>query len=96
DDITVVLYCFNIDKDMQVEADGVTYVIFKMDSGLVWNELLDLFYLEKSDLKGQSAEQKVATVAGAKGELKAKGEVVDLAGALAKANGEVREFVGAI
>lgn len=29
---------------------------------MIWNELLDELYLEKSDLKGQSAEDKVLTL----------------------------------
>jgi hypothetical protein len=96
DDISVIVYCFNIDAPMQVEAGGTTYTVLPMTSGLVWNELLDLLYLEKSDLKGQSPEEKVETMAGAKGELKPKGDVLDIVAAAAKSNGAVREFDGPV
>ena len=37
-------------------------MLIRYGEGLVWNELMELFYVEKSDLKGQSGEDKVATV----------------------------------
>ncbi len=45
---------------MQVELEGVTYKLIPFKQGLVWNELLEELYIEKSELKNQSPEDKVA------------------------------------
>lgn len=52
----------NIETEMQIERDGLVFHCYPYKGGLVWNDLLDLLYIEKSDLKGQSAEDKVMTV----------------------------------
>lgn len=96
DGVEPIVFVFNIDKPVQVAADGVTYACVPLTEGMVWNELMDLLYIEKSDLKGQSAEQKVETVAGARGEYASKGDVVDLNAVMALANGAVRQYAGAI
>lgn len=93
---TVVVFCFNIDDPMQVTVDGVSVACFPMTEGLVWNELLDMFYIEKSDLKGLSPEEKVVAVAEAKGELSPKGDVLDFVAAAAKTNGQVRAYDGPV
>lgn len=95
-DICLVVFCFNIDAPLQVDCAGVTIAVFPMESGLVWNELMDLFYVEKSDIKGQSPEEKVGTLADAKGELKLKGDLLALTVAAARSNGQTRQFVGPI
>lgn len=59
-DCTALLYVENIGKGMQVELEGVTYKLIPFRQGLVWNELLEELYIEKSELKNQSAEDKVA------------------------------------
>ena len=84
DGMTGILFCLNIKDPLQVEHEGVTWAVFPMDEGLVWNELMDLLYVEKSDLKGQEPEEKIETVAAAKGELSPKGDVMPLADALGK------------
>lgn len=96
EDLMPILYVLNIDDAMQVAVDGVTFACLPLAEGLVWNELMDLLYIEKSDLKGQSAEEKVETVADAKGEFKPKGEDLDFATAVTKTNKAVREYAGAI
>ena len=96
DGVTVVAFCFNIDDPMQVTVDGVSGACFPMTEGLVWNELLDMFYIEKSDLKGLSAEEKVVAVAEAKGELSPKGDAFDFAVAATKTNGQVRAYDGPV
>ena len=55
-----MIYVENIAKGMQVELEGSTYKLLPFKQGLVWNELLEELYIEKSELKGQSAEDKVA------------------------------------
>jgi len=52
----------NIASPMRVELEGVTFKFVPYKDGMVWNETLDLLYIEKADLKGQSAEDKVVTV----------------------------------
>jgi len=59
-DCIALLYVENIGKGMQVELEGVTYKLIPFKQGLVWNELLEELYIEKSELKNQSAEDKVA------------------------------------
>lgn len=60
---TVALFLVeNIAADMQVAYSGFNFTLMPYKNGLVWNELLDLLYIEKADLKGQSAEDKVVTV----------------------------------
>ncbi len=59
-DCIALIYVENIGKGMQVELEGVTYKLMPFKQGLVWNELLEELYIEKSELKNQSAEDKVA------------------------------------
>jgi hypothetical protein len=57
---TALIYIENIAKGLQVELSGVLYKLIPFKDGLVWNELLEELYIEKSELKNQSAEDKVA------------------------------------
>ncbi|MFI3136300.1 MAG: hypothetical protein QX197_05925 [Methylococcaceae bacterium] len=59
-DCSAIVYVENIAKGMQVELAGVIYKLLPFKEGLVWNELLEELYIEKSELKNQSAEDKVA------------------------------------
>jgi hypothetical protein len=60
---TVTLFFVeNIAAPMQSEIEGVTFKFLPYKEGMVWNETLDLLYIEKADLKDQSAEDKVVTV----------------------------------
>lgn len=61
EDCVALIYIENIGKGMQVVLEGVTYKLIPYKQGLLWNELLEELYIEKNDLKGQSAEDKVAT-----------------------------------
>lgn len=64
-DTLLLLYVENIDQVLKVEYAGCTFQLLPYGDGMIWNELLELLYLEKSDLKGQTAEDKVKTVADA-------------------------------
>lgn len=48
-----ILFCNNIDlaKRYQVDYGGVTWRVLPIDEATVYNELLDLLYLERNDLK---------------------------------------------
>lgn len=91
-----ILFVLNIDAPLQVSAGGASFGCLPLAEGLVWNELMDLLYVEKSDLKGLSAAEKVETVANEQGEFKPKGEELDAQAAASKANGAQREYAGAI
>lgn len=59
-DCSTLIYVENLGKPLQVELNGVTYKLEPFKEGLVWNELLEALYIEKHELKNQSAEDKVA------------------------------------
>ncbi|MGR9115571.1 MAG: hypothetical protein ACU85E_07375 [Gammaproteobacteria bacterium] len=61
-DTLLLFYVENIDEKMKVSFEGFTFLLVPYPGGMVWNELLEELYIEKSDLKGQSAEDKVITV----------------------------------
>ncbi|MFZ2726880.1 MAG: hypothetical protein WAX77_11560 [Methylococcaceae bacterium] len=75
-DSVALIYVENIGKEMLVELEGTTYQLIPFKTGLVWNELLELLYIEKSDLKGKSAEDKVAIAYAEAKTYKSKGEKV--------------------
>jgi hypothetical protein len=54
----------NVDllKKYSVSLHGVTFGILPLDEGTVYNEVLDLLYLEKGDLKKSTMEQKLDTI----------------------------------
>lgn len=59
------LFCNNIDlsKKYQVPYDGKTFYVLPIDEATVYNELLDLLYLERNDLKKLDTAGKVDKVA---------------------------------
>jgi hypothetical protein len=76
EDAVAIVYVENISKPLEVVLEGVTYKLLPFKEGLVWNELLEELYIEKSELKGQSAEDKVAIAYAAAKTYKSKGAVV--------------------
>ncbi len=61
------LFCDNIDlsKKYQVQYGGATFYILPIDEATVYNELLELLYLEKNELKKFDTAGKVDAVADA-------------------------------
>jgi hypothetical protein len=61
------LFCDNIDlsKKYQVEFGGATFHILPIDEATVYNELLEMFHLDKGDLKKLDTAGKVDAVADA-------------------------------
>lgn len=59
------LYCNNIDLSTryQVPYDGKTFYVLPIDEATVYNELLELLYLERNDLKKLDTAGKVDRVA---------------------------------
>ena len=74
----------NIDSNMQVVLDGITFKFVPYKEGMIWNETLELVYLEKADLKGQSAEDKVLTVYEAAKDFSTKTDTIPFEEALRK------------
>jgi len=82
EDCRTLFFVHNIKVPLVVSLDGTEFLVEPLDDGMIWNELLELLCIEKSDLKGQSAEEKVVTLYE---ELKAytsKGKPVDFDSAL--------------
>lgn len=59
---TTLFFVENIASSMQVNLDGVLFKFLPYKEGLIWNDTMEILYIEKADLKGQSAEDKVLTV----------------------------------
>jgi hypothetical protein len=59
------LFCDNIDisKRYQVEYGGASFYILPIDEATVYNEILQLLYLEKNDLKKLDTAGKVDAIA---------------------------------
>lgn len=96
-DCVALIYVENIAKEMLVTLEGVSYQLIPFKSGLVWNELLELLYIEKSDLKSKSAEDKVAVAYAEAKTYKSKGEKVSYANAAENTIEVVKEeAVGAV
>ncbi|NOT10294.1 MAG: hypothetical protein HOP23_00405 [Methylococcaceae bacterium] len=97
EDCIAILYVENIGKGLQVELEGVIYKLLPFKYGLVWNELLEELYIEKSELKNQSAEDKVAIAYAAAKTYKTKSPLVTFAEAEANTIVVIKEAaVGAI
>ncbi|HXY59552.1 MAG TPA: hypothetical protein VEH76_13350 [Methylocystis sp.] len=62
-----IIYCNNIDllSKYNVEIGGVTFRILPIDEATVYNELLELLYLEKTQLKRASTAGKIDAIADA-------------------------------
>ena len=52
----------DISKKFMVELDGVSFHVLPLDEATVYNEVLDLLYLEKGDLKKLSNEAKIDAI----------------------------------
>jgi hypothetical protein len=97
EDCIALIYVENIGKGLQVEFEGVNYKLIPFKQGLVWNELLEELYIEKSELKNQSAEDKVAIAYAAAKSYKPKSSLVPFAEAEANTIVVIKEAaVGAI
>lgn len=83
-DTLTLFFVENIAEPMQSVVDGVTFKFLPYKDGMVWNETLELLYIEKADLKGQSAEDKVVTVYDAAKGYKVKADPIAFEEALGK------------
>jgi hypothetical protein len=83
-DTTTLFFVENIAEPMQVELLGTLFKFVPYKEGFVWNETLELLYIEKSDLKGQSAEDKVVVAYDAAKTYKLKLDTISYEEALTK------------
>ena len=95
-DSAVLLYVVDIAKPLAVELAGTRLLLLPLAEGIAWNELVDEMRLEKSDFKGQSSGEKVATVYAAWKHYKANPPLVSLEDALAASSGAKRVIHGAV
>ncbi len=58
-----VLYIVDLDKDVSFTYEGVKFQAFVLDESSVWNELVELGDLQKSELKRLDAAEKIDAVA---------------------------------
>jgi len=61
-DTVSYLFIIDLDKPVTLEYEGLTFVCIPLDESSVWNELLDIADLEKSELKRMSTEEKTQTL----------------------------------
>lgn len=95
-DCKPLFYVDNLKESVVVDVDGQQYTLIPLPSGMVWNELLDLCYLDKHDLKGQSTEDKVVTVYKALQGYQPKFKTITLDEAIATRTDVKREIWGAV
>lgn len=75
------IFCNNIDllSKYEVEIGGATFHVLPIDEATVYNELLELLYLEKGSLKRLSTAGKTDAVADAAQQFTAKYDVISYA-----------------
>jgi len=83
-DIRIILFVVNLNKPLVIEIGGLSISTIGLQEGLIWNELIDIAALEKSDFKGQSPTEKIVTVHKALSDYKAKGDTVSFDYALTR------------
>ncbi len=91
-----LIFVVNIDKPMQVAVADSEIALLPLADGLAWNELLDELHLDKSDFKGQSSGQKVATLYQAYQSYRPRGDKVSIDVALTRATEAKRAVYGAV
>lgn len=82
--INLLFFVGNIAAPLQIKLESTLVSLVPLEDGMVWNELLDEVKLDKDDLKGQSAADKVVTVLRAFADYRPKGDQVSLAEALTR------------
>lgn len=88
--IVVLFYVENLTKAMTTDLDGVGITLLPHAEGAVWNTLMDDLRLDKEDFKGQSAEDKVITMAESLADYKPKVDSLGFSEALGFVSAEPR------
>lgn len=97
DDMRALFFAVNITSPMQVEIEGINFVLIPLTEGVAWNELIDELAMEKSDFKGQSPADKIVTAYNAfKDDYSPKYDKVSFEAALSSVADIKREGRGAV
>ncbi len=75
-------YVENIAKPQKIVYADIVFNLLPYKEGMIWNETLEALYIEKADLKGLSAEDKVIAMYDAAKTHKSKAEEISLEEAL--------------
>ncbi|TAN49782.1 MAG: hypothetical protein EPN21_10705 [Methylococcaceae bacterium] len=94
--LAAAFYIADIPQPMKMTLEGYDFLLIPLTQGFVWNELVAELGLEKSDFKGQSAGDKVITLAGEFRKYQAKYEQISYETALGQTTGAKRETHGAV
>jgi hypothetical protein len=97
DDVKVMLYVVDAGKPAKVIYEGKQLYISSYEDSTVWQLMMDDLYVEKSDMKGQSPEDKLVTMYEACKDYKPKYEEMSYEDALGyKVAGAKRAIHGAV
>lgn len=80
------LFAGNVDisKKYAIDMNGIPFNVLPLDEATVYNELLDLLYLEKGDLKKMAGEEKVDAIVNAAASFNGKFPATSFAQAVAE------------
>lgn len=80
------LFAGNVDisKKYAIDMNGIPFNVLPLDEATVYNELLDLLYLEKGDLKKMAGEEKVDAIVNAAASFNGKFPAMTFAQAVAE------------
>lgn len=95
-DMKALIYVVNLNEAVQVDIEGIKFVLIPLIQGVPWNEVIDELALEKSDFKGQSPADKILTLYGEMQGYKPKYPEVTLDEALSATSDVIREGWGAV
>ncbi|MCH9812932.1 MAG: hypothetical protein K0U47_03200 [Epsilonproteobacteria bacterium] len=95
-DTVVYLFIIDIDKAVTLNYNGTTIHAIQLDESSVWNELLDIADLEKSELKRLKLEEKTDTLVAKALKAKVHYPEVDLAGFKALQTNDAKTNFGAV
>lgn len=96
-DIHVLFYVEDLSKPLATDLDGVgIFLLPHLDGGAAWQTLMDDLRLDKDDFKGQSAEDKVITMAAGLADYKPKLDSLSFEQCLAFVSTVKREHRGPV
>ena len=96
ENMITLLYVVNIEKSVQVDINGIKFVLIPLLQGVPWNEVIDELALEKSDFKGQSPANKILTLFEEMKNYNPKYPQIELDEIISEATDVVREAWGAV
>ena len=92
----ILFYVENLTKPVVTEMNGVAAILLPHEEGAAWNTLMDDLRMDKEDFKGQSAEDKVITMAEGLAGYKSKAESASFEQALTYVSTQRREHRGPV